>query len=224
LLILDRVPAAAREWASRLGLPLLALDDADLRNVAAPDDLVVLSQDLPWIKKRQLLRQTQGAVLACAAELPAVPRVLLVLLPDTRAQPLLANVAAICGWLAAELIVLTVARTERAAQRSRLEVEAVLAEQDREAEVDSVVGADALESVAHVARWRRCPLVVMERQEISLWRRWLGRNNADDALKRAHGFSLLLLPAKVNLKNTIVVPAIDIKAPSLSVHDVFPNE
>jgi K+-sensing histidine kinase KdpD len=202
---------------------LVTLEDADLRNVAAPDDLVVFAQDLPWTRKKQLLRQTQGAVLACADGPPAVRRVLLVLLPGTRTQLLLASVAVFCRWLAAELIVLTMARTERAARRSRLAVEAALAEQGLDAEVDSVVGGDAVESVAHVARWRRCPLVVMERQEISLWRRWLGRSPAEDALRAVHDFSLLLLPSKVNLNGSLAVPASAIKAPSLSVHDVLPN-
>jgi hypothetical protein len=228
VVVLDRPEAAeflaAKDWASRLRLPLVAsaLREGSLEPCALSGDLVVFGQGLPLTTKRQLLRQTQGidglGVLVCG-ETRAVSRRILVVPPATvRIRPMLTNVAPLCRGLAAELVVLTVARSERAAQQDRAEIEAALDACGLSAEVDSIVGVDAREAVVHIARWRRCQLVVVERsQDVPWWRR-LGRSRGEDALQLGGGFSLLMLPPKVILDNVPAVPAIDTKPPSVSAY------
>jgi hypothetical protein len=169
-----------------------------LRRDVAPDDLLVFDQGLPAVQKqdlfRQALRDQAPAVLVCPATWVPLSRVLVVDQKDTPEEVFLRRAAALCRGLGTDSIVLTVARTERAARLRQATARETLAGAGLDADFDFLVGAEVRGAVASIARWRRCQLVVMRRQDCPPWWRWLRDPHAEWMMNLTESLSFLSLP------------------------------
>jgi hypothetical protein len=71
------------------------------------------------------------------------------------------------------------------------------------ADFDFLVGAEARTAVAGVARWRRCQLVIVKRQDCASWWRWLRGSRTDWIMSLMGSFSFLSLPGTDTLGTTV---------------------
>jgi hypothetical protein len=186
--------AQALEWASRLRLPIHAIDTGlwkgelehacaqacarlgvpweltvrsgnqlqDLGEAVHAEDLLIFNQSLPLTDQRSLLLRIQRnggpATLICPDSAVPLKRILMVNGPGQLAPRFLESIVELCAAFQASLVVLTVARSERKAQRRQQSVREALAGQDVAVDFDFVAGAETALAVAQVALWRRCQL------------------------------------------------------------------
>lgn len=173
---------------------------SDLQQVARPEDLVVFGQALPHGRKKELLRQTflgsAPAVLLGSNTWSRPSRVLLV---DDGNHPdggFLVKAAEMSACLEAVTIVLTLARSERAARLRQEAAREALAICNVGADFDFMIGCETGAAVVSVARWRRCSVVVLEQHASTPWWRWSGGTAADWCVDLGDSLSFLALPGK----------------------------
>ncbi len=179
----EEVFAQALEWARRLGWPLrtLPLTDGPAERRSedlGPDDLYVVDEGLtPSLRGallRRVLRLPRAGVLLCPRVCAPIARVLVVVRDRDPASGFLDTAAGVCQSLGADPVVLTVAQSEAEARRREQFAGDRFAAHFLAGEFDAVVGGGLCESVAWVARLRRCALVMIERETPSWWRRLRG--------------------------------------------------
>jgi K+-sensing histidine kinase KdpD len=87
-----------------------------------------------------------------------------------------------------------VAGSERQARiRERFMADA-FAQRGLIADFDSVTGCDVLTAVARAAQWRRCSHVLVERRDVSPWRRWLFGDIMTELRGLSNSLTLLAVP------------------------------
>jgi hypothetical protein len=118
----------------------------------------------------------------------------------------LPQAAALCQGLGAEPIVLTVARSERAAQARQEAARAALGQRGLKACFDFLVSAEARAAAVCIARWRQCQLVVVPRQVRSPWWRWLRGPRIDPVTSVTEFTSFLSLPRSAMSDDTPSIP------------------
>jgi hypothetical protein len=153
---------------------------------------------MPTAEKRHLfrhgLRNVDAAVLVCPDHWTELSRVLVLHEDRPHQESFLASALDLCRHFQARPIILTVARSERRASLRQHFLQEVLADSGTECEFDMMVGGEVRLAVARIARWRRCPLVMMERQTAPPWWRWWQGGTAEDLLGLPNGFAFLALP------------------------------
>jgi K+-sensing histidine kinase KdpD len=106
----------------------------------------------------------------------------LVLDQDGDGERFLADAVQLCHERGATPIVLSVAVSERAARNRQARARAALGAAGLPAEFDLLASLNTQSAVAQVARWRRCPVVLVGRPTAApWWRRWWrgARDRAD---------------------------------------------
>jgi hypothetical protein len=163
-----------------------------------PGDWLVFARSLrPFVSKIVQAQTRVGAApvtCCCAAECQPLSR-LLVLHDDRAAEVLLLqSVARLCQCLRATPVVLTLARSERAARRrqGRLQTEAMRA--GLAAEFDFFAGAEAATAVIHIARWRHCQAVLRQRWERFSW--WWRADPLEELMERTDAPLILEVPSR----------------------------
>jgi hypothetical protein len=112
----------------------------------------------------------------------------------------------VCLAVRAAPVVLTVARSEREGQLRQQVAREALAGRGLGADFDLLVGSEIRAVVLHVARWRACPLVILERQGCPSWWRWLRGGTTEWFLNRTEAQAFLAIPATAAaLKSPAVV-------------------
>jgi len=160
----------------------LVCDDrslSDLLDGQGAGRLWVVSRRLPAAARRALVERSgpdcQAAVLVCPESIGPVRRALI--LNDAR-QPdgaFLCSAADLCRRLGVSPVVLTVARSERSAQRATARAQAALEHSDVSVLFDCLMGLGVRAAVGRIAHWRRCQLVMMNQgQTPSWWQRLRG--------------------------------------------------
>jgi hypothetical protein len=171
-----------------------------LRPLIGTSDLLVLGQALPRALKSTLLgeslRDRAPAVLVCPDTWTPLSRMLLLDQGSLLSDRLLVTAAELCRSFRAAPVVLTVARSERAAQLRQHAARAALAEHGLDADFDFVIGSDVHTAVVSVARWRRCQLIVMERHDSPPWWRWLRATSAEWFMDLVEAPTFLAMPSR----------------------------
>src|SRR6516225_6486003 len=184
----------AREWARLLRMPVSGVSLGDLgppvsglRRFLLPADFLLVSNSFLASQKRDVLRwvlRTSGpAVLICPDAWQPLLRMLVIDDGNNSGEQFLA-----------QSVVLTVARTEKAAMARQQIARRVFADFGIAGDFDFIVGSEVRVAVANVARWRRSQLIVMEQQSARPWRRWLRGNPVEQLINRLNTFSFLMLP------------------------------
>jgi hypothetical protein len=175
-----------------------------IRNRLEATDLLVIGQAGTARQRHDLVRQAArsrtGALLVCGESYQQASRVLV--LDDGRTDArdnYLETAAALCRTLSARLVVLAVARSARATRERQQLAAARLAGFQENVDFDAVIGADIRTAVKHVARWRRCPLVIVRQPGLPSWRRWLGDWHTDLLLDAEHNLTCLALSNTVSM-------------------------
>ena len=167
-----------------------------LRRSLAANDICIISNSLPLAHKRFLLRQTPGspspAILICAESHASLSRILL--LCSGNPNRFLLKAVHVCRELRARPVVLSVASSERAAQRHQQAAREALARYEQNCDFDFLVGSDVRAAVTSVARWRGCQLVVVEQHTDPAWLRWLRGNPLEQLIGFIGSVSFLALP------------------------------
>ncbi len=167
-----------------------------LRELARPTDLLALGQTLQPLLKKELLRAARRPgfppMLVCSPTAPRASRALVVDQGGSDGRSFLTGAVGLCRRLQAHPIVLTVARSERAARSRQQVVRDVVAAGGLDADFDFLVGADVCTAVTQVAHWRRCPLVILERRGRTPW--WRRTPGTSALAAGAEPFSVLTLP------------------------------
>jgi hypothetical protein len=161
-----------------------------LPNELGPGELLVRGSAWPAGHEREERRQT---VLVCPPVWKGCDRALVLDEDSSGGDSYLISAVELCQSLRAEPFVLTVSRSPRAAWRRQQAARAALARSGRLCALDSVIGAEVGAAVAHVARWRRCPLVLTQRRAAVWWRWWRG-DTADKLLGLTGDVALLTFP------------------------------
>jgi len=163
-----------------------------------PDDLVLFGQRLPVEARTWLQRQALGsmapAVLVCPDDCSPLTRVLVLDQADHSTETFLVGAVKLAAELQAAAVVLTVAPTEKAALARQQKARQALRQAELWADCDFVVGSEVGAAVAHVARWRRSQLIMLERPNLSSWRRWLRGNTLTQRFDEMGSLAVLSLP------------------------------
>jgi len=175
-------------------------DTREVRRRLDPTDLVVLghASPPPWKKRilHQLLRSDGPAVLLCPEERTTLTRALLVHAGNDLEGGFLTRALQVCRLLGVRPVVLTVGRSERVARLQEQRARRTLGGNGIEGEFDYLVGPEIGAAVAGVARWRRCPLVMIEHEVDLSWWRWLRGRPSEELLKITDNLAFLALPGK----------------------------
>ena len=142
-----------------------------------PTDLWVFGAALPEAVKVELLRQSEATaapLLVCPQSWQPAARFLILHEPGAPASGFLLRAVQLCKAWRLPPVILTVARSQRAAQLGQDYAEEIAARQQCPADFDSLVGADIPGAAAQVAQWRRRTHVIVERRPPRPWRPWLG--------------------------------------------------
>jgi hypothetical protein len=173
-------------------------DAAAFLQEAGPTDLVVCGQALPPATKRMLLHaqplSRSPALLVCPDTWNRLSRILVLDQGKFASEPFLAAAARLGHRFQVGLLVLSVARSERAARERQLAARQALAPCGLNVDFDLVVGSEIREAATSVARWRRCQLVLLERQESTPWWRWLRGCPTERLMERTGDLAFLGLP------------------------------
>jgi hypothetical protein len=169
-----------------------------LERFLCPLQLCTVSSALPPPVRQALWQRSQrgpqAPLLVGPPSWQPVCRVLVVNQVAGAGSSFLDTVAEICGAFAVAPIVLTTARSEHEVRLRQQVAEERLAGHRLPADFDSVVGCDAAEAAAAVARWRRCTHVFVETSRASSW--W-GRPRGDlpvELLRLSGSLTVLALP------------------------------
>jgi hypothetical protein len=162
------------------------------------EDLLVFDQRLSAVQKQDLFRQARRndgpAILLCPTAWLPLTRALVVDQRDTFREGYLRWAVGYCRGLGTDPIVLTIARTERTARLRQAVARETLAEAGLTADFDFLVGAETRMAVARIARWRRCQLVILQRQDSPPWWRWLRDTYSEWMTNWTETLSFLSLP------------------------------
>jgi hypothetical protein len=163
-----------------------------------PAELCVFGDALPLPLKGELLRRAldsgSTSLLVCPGSWSPASRVLIL---NQHREPwhcFLDHAFTLCRTLALTPVILTVARSERAARRGQQSAEERAARQGLHADFDFVVGWDVPTAVSRVARWRRCTHVFAERPPAASWWSYLRGDPTARLLGLSGALTLLLLP------------------------------
>jgi hypothetical protein len=171
---------------------------AAVGQVVLPGDLLVLGASLPAEQKKQVLRKgfhgAEPAILVCPDDGQPWSRVLVLAEDDPPQEWFLAAAVDLCRCLRARPVILTIARSTRAARRRQDAVMDLVAGAGLSCDFDIVVGADVQAAVSHMARWRRCQGIILGRKAAPPWWRWWGCPTPDKIIGLTDSFSLLALP------------------------------
>lgn len=171
---------------------------ADVSDLLEPADLFVFNQALPPVLRHEFLLRTVDqsgiAVLVCTTSPLPLTRVLMLDQLNYSGLRFLARGIKLANYLGAAPVVLTVARSERAARSRQQLIRRALGCCDLTVDIDFVVGSEVRAAVAHVARWRRSQLVVMEQQSAPGWWRWLRGNPMERLMDGLDSLAFLSLP------------------------------
>jgi hypothetical protein len=189
----SNVPWRLTRW------PSYQLDQ--LRDVVGCTDLLVVGHRLGSLGRTvvaaQLARLDSPPVLVCPDVWKPVSRILVLDEGQAANAGHLASGAAAARCFGAGLVVLTVARSERAAHVRQQAARATLARHGTAADFDFAVGSDLPEAVVQVARWRRCPLVILQRPPGRRWWPWQRPAATEVLLDVSGDVALLTLPEAV---------------------------
>ena len=170
----------------------------DLRLIIRPGDLLIFGRALRSARRGEffdeLLRTDTVPVLfgSDASSLPS--RVLLVDQGEHSSEQFIAAGGDICSSLGANLIVLTLARSDRLAHRREEATRNLLATRGINADFDFMVGREPRAAIASVARWRRCSLVIVEQKSVHPWWRWFRSGGNGWLAKFTEPLSFLSFP------------------------------
>jgi nucleotide-binding universal stress UspA family protein len=189
------------DWGVKLGLTPVEDDPSPwLQQHLEPDDLLTITHAPAGTERFALIRQalqSTAAVLICPEEWKSTLSRMLVLYESWEVnQDALETSMELCRWVRAVPIVLTVASTQREGLRRQQSARAVFAERDQDGHFDLLIGAEVAEAAAHVARWRRCRLLVMGRSGRRPWTRWFGESTTDRLLGLADSLAVLTIPKR----------------------------
>lgn len=165
------------------------------------DDLFAFGRALPAAQKKDLLqealREDAPAALVCPDAWAPLSRVLVVDQGNPPDGGFLETAVELCRCFQAEPIVLTATRSEQAARLCQRAAREVFRRRGVDADFDFVAGAEVGEAVRGVARWRRCQLVVIERDAGPAWWRWLRGRAVEELLGSAEPITVLALPSRL---------------------------
>jgi nucleotide-binding universal stress UspA family protein len=186
----------------KLGLTPLEGDPARwLEQHLEPDDLLVITHAPTGTERRWLLRQVlqaNAAVLICPETWKrTLSRMLVLYRSCGQSQDALATAMELCRYVRATPVVLTVAGTQREAQRLQQPARAAFAEHGQRGNFDLSIGPEVAEAAAHVARWRQCQLVIMGRYGRPQWTRWFGGSTTDSLISLADSLAVLTIPKRL---------------------------
>jgi hypothetical protein len=170
---------------------------ATLAGKAAPLDLLVLGPGVPAGERKRWLRGgfAGAAVHVCPARWQPWTRALLLDEEGAAAGSFLAGALALCRRLRLKAVVLTVARSERHGRLRQENLQKALAAgPETDCDWDLLIGEEIRRAVSHVARWRRCQLVMAERPAAPPWWRWWHGGFAEKLVGLAGELSCLALP------------------------------
>jgi hypothetical protein len=196
------VERACAEACSRAHVPWQLSPGADAgadqpARLADPTDLLVVGQGLATGDKAVALqpvgRGDTPPVLVCPDSWQPLSRILVL---DQGHEPTgshLVAAAALARGFRAGLVVLTLARSERAARLRQHAAWTTLTPYGLDADFDFAVGSDVGTAVRHVARWRHCQLVVSERRQRRSWWGW-SRPTTESLLNITRDLAYLTLP------------------------------
>jgi hypothetical protein len=160
--------------------------------------LCVFGQALPTKLRAELLswsfRSPRSATLIATRQWRPMRRVLILDQGGAAASPFLTSAARVCRAFECAPVVLTVARSERAARRHRGAAERALSAEGVAGEFDLVVGCEVRAAVALAAQCRRCTHVFVEKPHAPSWWRWLRGDLFERLLGLGNDLSFLALP------------------------------
>jgi hypothetical protein len=142
-----------------------------------PGSLWVVSQRFPASARRALvrcfMRRPESSILVCPETVGPMTRALL--LNDARFPDggFLQTATSLCRMLGVSPVVLTVAGSERLAQHATDLARAAVADHGANMLFDCLVGLEVSSAAARIARWRRCQLMIMNRDARPHWWHWL---------------------------------------------------
>jgi hypothetical protein len=172
-----------------------------------PSDLLVLGARMTAAEKKRWLRwpmRDRGpAVLFCPDVHEPWSRVLVV--DDNRPhhQEFLTASVELGRLCQAKPVILTVARSEKAAWQRQLETQQALADRGLSCDHDIIVGAEMRTAVAQVAQWRRCQGIIVERQAAPPWWHWWQSGTTEKLVGLTNAFSFLALPRTDGLASSL---------------------
>jgi hypothetical protein len=196
--------ACAQDWARLMDVPLVeAAWPNDLSGLPAilddvpESDLLIFGQYLAAAQKAAILQATykphSPAVLVCPQERLPLSRVLLLDRADEHPERLLATAAQFGPFFEDGLVILTLAQSQRAGQRRQEKLREALEGVAFKVELDLLVSRD-LCAISHVAQWRQCSLLVLERSPQNWWGRLWG--DPIEAILQMSGLPPMLALAK----------------------------
>jgi hypothetical protein len=188
-----------RRWGVRWELVRSqGLGECELAQLTEPGDLLVFGKALaPRLKRELFLQAIHGTVaplLICSDIWQPSSRVLLVDQGQRGSYRFLECATGMCRVLEATPVILTIARSERFALRRQREVQDVLARDGVHADFDFIVGCETRSAVMSVARWRRCPFLVMEQKTVAPWWRWFRGDGSSWLAEMAESLTIMTLP------------------------------
>src|SRR5262249_44111158 len=110
--------------------------------------------------------------LVCPATDTGIGR-MLILDHDRDAAQYLGAAVELCHQIGAKPIVLTIARSMRAALNRQQWAQSIVHGMGLSADFDVLPGREIRNTALAIARWRRCQLVVMDCEQSQSWLRWL---------------------------------------------------
>jgi hypothetical protein len=148
--------------------------DAGLHQFLRPHGLCVCVNDGSSGIHEELWRRDVGshdkAVLWCAPACGPISRILVLHDQADQSAAFLESGARFCQALDVRPVVLIAAKTEREARRRQGFVEGFCNSFGLAADFDFVVGCDPCAAASHVASWRRCSHLILERPLAASWR------------------------------------------------------
>lgn len=193
---------ACAQACARRGIAWQVGDYEELRaepsSILTPVDLIVVGPGIPTGERKRLLRYSIGgatpAVHACPATWSQWSRALVLYEEEHYPEGFLGLALELCVRLRVKPVILTVARSERMAQLRQAALQELLSGWNWDCDFDLLVGGEVRLAVTHVARWRRCQVIMMERQAAPPWWRWWHGSSAEKFMGSQEEYSFLTLP------------------------------
>jgi hypothetical protein len=183
------IPCQVLYWADKT---LAGLD-----RLLAPTDLCVVRRGLPAVLKKHILERTSGdaatAILIRSEREEFPSRVLIVHTCALSDGQYLALAVQLCKELGCRPVILTLAKSERAARSLQQAALGQLTGMEVSCDFDFLVGVESLAAVASVARWRDCQLVIMGHDAAPAWRRWLRGDSMQQMLEGFESLDTLVI-------------------------------
>jgi K+-sensing histidine kinase KdpD len=177
-------------------------------------DLLVVRSQTPALKT-MLSERTVSSVLVCPQTWSPSSRFLLLDDGQADSDAYLSRALELCRQLRIIPVLLTWARSERAALVRQERIRNLLGVSGPFAVFDTIVGGDLRAAVAGVARWRKCQTVVACHSLAPRWPRWLRSSAAEQIMDLADSLAVLALPAAA-VKEASALPARGLPAAAAS--------